>query len=59
MSLEMVVLEYDAGWTDLSQSLMSIKKTLTASQRQMTFTAGRSGRNRTRGSSLVTHACTL
>ncbi|MBO3671340.1 MULTISPECIES: terminase large subunit domain-containing protein [Acinetobacter] len=35
-------LEYDAGWTDLSQSLMSIKKTLTASQRQMTFTAGRS-----------------
>lgn len=35
-------LEYDAGWTDLSQSLMSIKKTLTTSQRQMTFTAGRS-----------------
>jgi hypothetical protein len=24
----MVGLEYDAGWTDLSQSLMSIKKTL-------------------------------
>lgn len=35
-------LEFDAGWTDLTQSLMSIKKTLTASQRQMTFTAGRS-----------------
>ena len=35
-------LEYDAGWTDLSQSLMSIKKTLTPSQKQMTFTAGRS-----------------
>lgn len=35
-------LEYDAGWIDLTQSLMSIKKTLTASQRQMTFTASRS-----------------
>lgn len=35
-------LEYDAGWIDMTQSLMSIKKTLTASQRQMTFTASRS-----------------
>lgn len=35
-------LEFDAGHTDITQSLMSIKKTLTASQRQMTFTAGRS-----------------
>ncbi|MBD0452369.1 terminase [Acinetobacter baumannii] len=35
-------LEFDAGHTDIAQSLMSIKKTLTASQRQMTFTAGRS-----------------
>ncbi|WP_461949713.1 terminase large subunit domain-containing protein [Acinetobacter baumannii] len=35
-------LEFDAGHTDIAQSLMSIKKTLTASQRQMTFTSGRS-----------------
>lgn len=35
-------LEYDSGNKDLTQSLMSIKKTLTASQKQITFTAGRS-----------------
>ena len=35
-------LEFDAGNKDLAQSLMSIKKTLTASQKQITFTAGRS-----------------
>ncbi|MBF7687754.1 terminase large subunit domain-containing protein [Acinetobacter rathckeae] len=35
-------LEYDNGFTDLSQSLMSIQKTMTASQQKMTFTAGRS-----------------
>lgn len=35
-------LEYDAGWIDLTQSLMSIKKTLTPSQRHMTFIADRS-----------------
>lgn len=35
-------LEYDAGDKDLTQSLMSIKKTMTASQTQITFTAGRS-----------------
>lgn len=35
-------LEYDAGWTDLSQSLMAIRKTVTASGRQFTYTAGRS-----------------
>src|SRR5690606_30388402 len=34
-------LEYDAGWTDLTQSLMSIKKTTTASGRQMTYIADR------------------
>lgn len=35
-------LEFDAGDKDLAQSLMSIKKTLTASQKQITFTSGRS-----------------
>ncbi|MDQ8022172.1 MAG: terminase ATPase subunit family protein [Moraxellaceae bacterium] len=35
-------LEFDAGWTDLAASFMSIKKTTTASGRQMTFEAGRS-----------------
>ncbi|MBF7683874.1 terminase [Acinetobacter sp. B5B] len=35
-------LEYDNGFTDLTQSLMSIQKTMTASQQKMTFTAGRS-----------------
>lgn len=35
-------LEYDAGWLDVTQSLMSIKKTLTPSQKQMTFIATRS-----------------
>lgn len=35
-------LEFDAGHTDIAHSLMSIKKTLTASQKQMTFTASRS-----------------
>lgn len=34
-------LEFDAGWTDLAQSLMAIRKTLTASGRHMTYTAGR------------------
>lgn len=34
-------LEYDAGWTDLTQSLMAIQKTITASGRQITYTAGR------------------
>ena len=35
-------LEYDAGWTDLTQSLLAIQKTSTASGRQTTYTAGRS-----------------
>lgn len=35
-------LEFDAGDKDLAQSLMSIKKTLTSSQKQITFSAGRS-----------------
>lgn len=35
-------LEFDAGHTDIASSLMSIKKTMTPGQRQMTFVAGRS-----------------
>ncbi|MCT9264371.1 terminase family protein [Acinetobacter baumannii] len=35
-------LEFDAGHTDIAQSLMSIRQTLTSSQRQITFTSGRS-----------------
>ncbi|WP_189530365.1 terminase ATPase subunit family protein [Paludibacterium paludis] len=35
-------LEYDAGHTDIAASFMSIKKTLTPSQRQATYQAGRS-----------------
>lgn len=35
-------LEFDAGWTDLAASFMAIKKTTTASGRQVTFEAGRS-----------------
>lgn len=34
-------LEFDAGSTDVAVSLMGIRKTLTASQRQMTFEASR------------------
>lgn len=34
--------EFDAGWTDLSQAFISIRKTLTAGQRQVTYVAGRS-----------------
>lgn len=34
-------LEYDAGWTDLTQSIMAIKKAMTASGRQMTYRADR------------------
>lgn len=35
-------LEFDAGWTDLAAAFMAIKKTTTASGRQVTFEAGRS-----------------
>lgn len=35
-------LEFDAGWTDLVASLMSIRKAMTASGRQMTYEASRS-----------------
>lgn len=35
-------LEFDAGWSDLSAAFMAIRKAMTASGRQMTFTAGRS-----------------
>lgn len=34
-------LEFDAGATDLASSLMAIRKTMTASGRQFTYTAGR------------------
>ncbi|WP_315810442.1 terminase ATPase subunit family protein [Pseudomonas sp. C9-3] len=34
--------EFDAGWTDVASSLMAIRKTLTPSGRQFTYTAGRS-----------------
>lgn len=33
-------LQFDAGWTDLAQSFMAIRKTLTASGRQVTYSAG-------------------
>ena len=35
-------LEYDAGWTDLAQAFMSIRKTLTASGKQVTYESARS-----------------
>lgn len=35
-------LEFDAGATDIAQSLMAIRKTMTASGKQFTFTSGRS-----------------
>ncbi|MDN3238052.1 terminase ATPase subunit family protein [Pseudomonas sp. WAC2] len=35
-------LEFDAGWTDMAAALMAIRKTITASGRQFTYTAGRS-----------------
>lgn len=34
-------LEFDAGWSDLAQSFMAIRKTLTASQRYVTYVADR------------------
>lgn len=34
-------IEFDAGWTDIAQSLMAIRKTTTAGGRQFTYTAGR------------------
>lgn len=34
-------LEFDAGWTDMAQSLMAIRKTITPGGRQFTYTAGR------------------
>lgn len=35
-------LEYDAGWTDLAQAFMSIRKTLTANGKQVTYESARS-----------------
>lgn len=34
-------LEFDAGWTDMAQSLMAIRKTVTPGGRQFTYSAGR------------------
>ncbi|QEY74085.1 terminase ATPase subunit family protein [Pseudomonas denitrificans (nom. rej.)] len=34
-------LEFDAGWIDVAQSLMAIRKTVTPGGRQFTYTAGR------------------
>jgi len=34
-------LEFDAGWTDIAQSFMTIRKTLTTSGRQVTYDANR------------------
>ncbi|WP_445157080.1 terminase large subunit domain-containing protein [Halomonas sp. E14] len=34
-------LEFDAGWADLAQSFMAIRRELTASGRHLTYTAGR------------------
>lgn len=34
-------LEFDAGWSDMAQSFMAIKRELTASGRQLTYTSGR------------------
>ncbi|SFU24695.1 terminase ATPase subunit family protein [Paraburkholderia aspalathi] len=35
-------LQFDAGWTDMAQSFMAIRKTVTPSGRQVTYEAGRS-----------------
>jgi uncharacterized protein YjcR len=35
-------LEFDAGWTDLAQSFMAIRRTLTDGGRQITYRSGRS-----------------
>ncbi|WP_275286942.1 terminase large subunit domain-containing protein [Halomonas elongata] len=35
-------LEFDAGWRDMAESFMAIKRELTASGRQFTYTSGRS-----------------
>ncbi len=36
-------LEFDAGWVEIAQSFMAIRKTTTASGRHVTFIAGRNG----------------
>lgn len=35
-------LEFDAGWSDMAQAFMAIKREMTASGRQFTYTSGRS-----------------
>lgn len=37
------LLEFDAGWVDVAQSFMAIRKTTTASGRHITYVAGRNG----------------
>jgi hypothetical protein len=34
-------LEFDAGWSDMAQSFMAIKRELTPSGRQITYNSGR------------------
>lgn len=34
-------LQFDAGWNDIAQSFMAIRKTLTASGKHVTYDAGR------------------
>jgi len=34
-------LQFDAGWTDMAQSFMAIRRTMTASGRNVTYEAGR------------------
>ncbi len=47
-------LAFDASWTDLAQALMSIRQTLTASGRQVTYQANR---NETTGHADLAWAC--
>ncbi len=47
-------LAFDASWTDLAQALMSIRQTLTASGRQVTY---QSPRNETTGHADLAWAC--
>jgi hypothetical protein len=47
-------LEFDAGWTDIAQSFMAIRKTITPSGRQVTYEASRSDET---GHSDVAWAC--
>jgi hypothetical protein len=35
-------LQFDAGWSDMAQSFMAIRRAMTDSQRHMTYKSGRS-----------------